>query len=82
MKNKDGKLVNAYEVDAKGGVLIEFDDANVPSLLSIPLLGWSAYDREVYASTRKMLLSTSTRKYYYEGEAFRGMGSPYTLVNS
>ena len=78
VKNKSGELVYAYEVDGKGGVLVEFDDANVPSLLSIPLLGWSGYDRPIYAATRKMLLSPSTNKYYFDGKAFRGIGSPHT----
>ena len=73
-----GKLVYAYEVDGLGGVLSFFDDANVPSLLSIPLLGWSKYDREVYQNTRKMLLSPETNKYYFVGDALRGIGSPHT----
>ena len=40
-----------------GGILKKYDDANVPSLLSIPLLGWSKYDPQIYKSTRSMLLS-------------------------
>ena len=77
VKNKAGESVYAYEVDGKGGVLVECDDANVPSLLSIPLLGWSGYDHEVYTATRKMLLSPSTNKYYFDGTEFRGIGSPH-----
>eukprot|EP00977_Amphora_coffeiformis_P008452 scaffold1915_cov144-Amphora_coffeaeformis.AAC.5 len=73
-----GNMVYAYEVDGLGGVLSKFDDANVPSLLSIPLLGWSKYDREIYRNTRKNLLSPKTNKYYFEGETLRGIGSPHT----
>jgi meiotically up-regulated gene 157 (Mug157) protein len=72
-----GELVYAYEVDGMEGVLREYDDANVPSLLSIPLLGWSGYDKRIYQATRKYLLSTSNR-YYYEGEALKGIGSRHT----
>lgn len=35
-----GVEVYAYEVDGLGGVLADFDDANLPSLLAMPLLGW------------------------------------------
>lgn len=34
-----GHTIYAYEVDGLGGQLAPFDDANLPSLLSIPLLG-------------------------------------------
>lgn len=33
----------------------------VPSLLAIPLLGWSGYDRKLYATTRQRLLSAKNR---------------------
>lgn len=73
-----GTQMYAYEVDGLGGVLKDFDDANVPSLLSVPLLGWSGYDKEVYKATRERLLSPKTNRFYKNGEAFRGMGSPHT----
>jgi len=73
-----GDSVYAYEVDGLGGVLSGFNDANVPSLLSIPLLGWSKYDKQIYRNTRKMLLSSKTNKYYFEGGALRGIVSPHT----
>ena len=40
--------IYAYEVDGLGRNLTDFDDANVPSLLSMPLLGWKGYDQKVY----------------------------------
>ncbi|CAB9497865.1 DUF1237 domain-containing protein [Seminavis robusta] len=72
--------IYAYEVDGLGKSLHDFDDANVPSLLSIPLLGWSGYDREIYQNTRARLLDPKFNKYYYQGETLRGMGSPHTPV--
>lgn len=74
----DGSPVYAYEVDGKGNVLTGFDDANVPSLLSIPLLGWTGYNRTVYENTRRMILSKDTNSYYFEGQVLRGIGSPHT----
>ena len=79
--NNDGgdiERIYAYEVDGKGGILKDFDDANVPSLLSIPLLGWSKYDKDIYQATRKRLLSAETNKYYFQGNKLQGIGSPHT----
>jgi meiotically up-regulated gene 157 (Mug157) protein len=47
--------IYAYEVDGLGNSLL-MDDANVPSLLSIPYLGYP-YDPEIYANTRNFILS-------------------------
>lgn len=77
VKSKSGELIYAYEVDGQGGVLANFDDANVPSLLSIPLLGWTGYNTAVYQNTRNYLLSKANER-YYEGTTFRGVGSPHT----
>lgn len=66
----------AYEIDGFGGVL-EMDDANVPSLLSLPLLGWCAVDDPVYQRTRAFILSPDN-PYFYRGRAARGVGSPHT----
>lgn len=73
-------LVYAYEVDGMGGVLYDFDDPNVPSLLSIPLLGFKGYDHEVYRATRQRILSTRN-SHYFSGAKFAGMGSPHTPHN-
>ena len=56
------------------------DDANVPSLLSLPYLGCVDADNPVYLNTRKMLLSKAN-PYYYEGAAAKGIGSPHTPEN-
>lgn len=66
----------AYEVDGLGGVL-EMDDANVPSLLSLPRLGYCRPDDPLYVATRKFILSTRN-PYFYSGSAAAGIGSPHT----
>ena len=53
------------------------DDANVPSLLSLPYLGYCAADDPVYLSTRRFVLS-SANPYYYQGRVAQGIGSPHT----
>ncbi|MEK0313248.1 glycoside hydrolase family 125 protein [Cohnella sp. 56] len=66
----------AYETDGLGAHLL-MDDANVPSLLSIPYLGYVSAEDPVYANTRRFVLSAAN-PYYYEGTAARGVGSPHT----
>ncbi|REE86477.1 hypothetical protein A8990_11086 [Paenibacillus taihuensis] len=66
----------AYEADGKGNYAL-MDDANVPSLLSIPYLGYAAKDDPIYKNTRRFILS-SDNPYYYEGIRARGIGSPHT----
>lgn len=66
----------AYEVDGRGGVL-STDDANVPSLLSLPRLGYCAADDPMYQATRAFILS-ARNPYYYSGTAASGIGSPHT----
>lgn len=68
--------VYAYEVDGLGNYHL-MDDANVPSLLSLPYLGCLNADDPVYQNTRRMLLS-EVNPYYYEGKAAKGIGSPHT----
>ena len=66
----------AYETDGMGNCNF-MDDANVPSLMSLPYLGWCSKDDPVYLNTRRMILSKRNR-YYYEGRAASGIGSPHT----
>ena len=68
--------VYACEVDGMGNYLL-MDDANIPSLISAPYLGYTATDDPIYRNTRKMLLS-SDNPYYYEGKCAKGIGSPHT----
>jgi meiotically up-regulated gene 157 (Mug157) protein len=71
--------VYAYEVDGNGNYNL-MDDANVPSLLSLPYLGCVDAADPVYQNTRRMLLS-GANPYYYEGTAAKGIGSPHTPEN-
>jgi uncharacterized protein len=75
---KSGDQMYAYEVNGRGGVLKDFDDANVPSLLSIPLLGWSGYNHTVYRTTRSRIMNPELNRHYHVGEKLVGQGSPHT----
>ncbi len=68
--------VLAYEVDGLGHKLIA-DDANLPSLLALPYLGWCAADDPSYVATRAAALS-ERNPWYYAGRAAAGVGSPHT----
>ncbi|MDO5082119.1 glycoside hydrolase family 125 protein [Arachnia propionica] len=71
----DGVL--AYEVDgAKGHVML--DDANVPSLLSLPWLGVLAADDPLYLATREVVLSAANPHFHTDAEGRGGVGSPHT----
>jgi len=66
--------VYAFEVDGLGHFTF-MDDANIPSLLSIPYLEYS-YDPEIYANTRRLIMS-KRNPYYYEGMYAKGIGSSH-----
>ncbi|WP_286229958.1 glycoside hydrolase family 125 protein [Neobacillus mesonae] len=65
-----------YETDGEGRVNL-MDDANVPSLLAAPYLGYLPYGDATYTNTRQFLLSRDN-PYYYEGKYANGIGSPHT----
>jgi meiotically up-regulated gene 157 (Mug157) protein len=71
--------IYAYEVDGMGNAKL-MDDANVPSLLSAPYLGYGKSTSFVYRNTRKFLLSKDNPTYYV-GKLARGIGSPHTNDN-
>ena len=56
------------------------DDANIPSLLSIPYIGYSDADDPIYKNTRKFLLSKDN-PFYFEGKYAKGIGSRHTPDN-
>lgn len=58
------------------------DDANLPSLLALPLLGFVAADNKIYQNTRKMILSKAGNPYYLTGEEFNGIGGPHIGLTS
>ena len=68
--------VFAFEVDGYGGQIM-MDDANLPSLLALPLLGFVPIDDPVYQNTRKMILSMHGNPYFLVGTQFKGIGGPH-----
>ncbi len=53
------------------------DDANIPSLLAMPYIGYCKKNAERYLNTREVILS-EWNPYYYSGSALQGIGSPHT----
>lgn len=74
----NGTSVYCYEVDGRGNCNL-MDDANVPSLLSLPYLDptQSTFDKELYYNTRAFVLSEKN-PWYFKGENVAGIGSPHT----
>ncbi|KAG9317210.1 Six-hairpin glycosidase-like protein [Chiua virens] len=67
--------VFAYETNGLGSVYM-MDDANVPSLLSLPYLGFLDRNDSTYLKTKKMLMSR-WNPYYASGQNFSGIGGPH-----
>jgi len=65
----------AYETNGFGGRYV-MDDANVPSLLSLPYLGFLNMDHPAYVATRQVLMSRAN-PYYVVGKNFSGIGGPH-----
>lgn len=76
--NEEFGNIYAYETDGMGNYNF-MDDANVPSLLSIPYLEYRGINDEVYQNTRRFILSKNN-PFYYEGSMAKGIGSPHTPV--
>jgi meiotically up-regulated gene 157 (Mug157) protein len=65
----------AYETNGFGGRYF-MDDGNVPSLLSLPYLGFLDKHNHAYVKTRKMLMSRKN-PYYAAGKTWNGVGGPH-----
>lgn len=87
VQHKQFGIIYAYEIDGYGSTNM-MDDANTPSLLSIPLFGYldpSSLSHgnddldapTIYANTRRKALSMAN-PYYAQGTAISGIGSPHT----
>lgn len=70
--------IYAYEVDGFGSNCI-MDDPNVPSLLSLPYLGYCKITDPVYKNTRELLLS-KWNSFYATGAVACGLTSPHVGV--
>lgn len=76
--------IYAYEVDGRGNANL-MDDANLPSLLSIPYFGYTNEENETYKATRKFILSRDNPFFYsgkFKGQELYGVGSPHTPVKA
>lgn len=71
--------IYAYEVNGFGSVNL-MDDANVPSLLSLPYLVPEMRNDPVYKRTRGFALSNDN-PFYFEGRAGKGIGGPHAGVD-
>ena len=67
--------IYAFEIDGFGSHLL-MDDANVPSLLSLPYLDAIAVDDPVYRNTRAFVWSPDN-PFFFRGEAAGGIGGPH-----
>lgn len=71
-----GRKVFAYQVDGYGNAL-KMDDANVPSLLSLPFIGFVSTEDEIYKNTRELILNLDENPYFFKGLAGEGVGGPH-----
>jgi meiotically up-regulated gene 157 (Mug157) protein len=72
----DNSRYYAYEVDGFGQYNV-MDDANLPSLLSLPYIGFCDKDDALYQKTRSIILSDQN-PFYFKGKYAAGIGSPHT----
>ena len=71
--------VYAFEVNGFGSYHL-MDDANVPSLLSLPYLNAVDKNDIVYQNTRKLLLSAEN-PFFFKGTAAEGIGGPHAGID-
>jgi meiotically up-regulated gene 157 (Mug157) protein len=70
------RTIWAYEIDGRGGQLL-MDDANAPSLLSLPYFGACDVDDPTYVATRQWVLSPAN-PWWFRGGVAEGVGSPHS----
>jgi len=79
VKHSEFGEIYAYETDGFGNHLL-MDDANMPSLLSLPYFSCCAPTDKLYKNTRNFILSEHN-PYFFSGKYASGIGSPHTPKN-
>jgi len=74
-----GQKVYAYEVDGIGNAIF-MDDANVPSLLSLPFLGFLDAADPMYQRTRSLVLSKYNPWFFKGSLGIGGIGGPHVGI--
>lgn len=72
----NGNRIFAYETDGFGNYL-KMDDANIPSLLSLPYLNFLDKDDPIYQNTRSVILNPDQNPYFFSGQQASGIGGPH-----
>lgn len=75
MEPLQNRRIIPYEVDGFGNFSI-MDDANIPSVLSLPYLTSLSIDNDSYQNTRKILLSENN-PFFFKGREAEGIGGPH-----
>lgn len=78
IEHKEYGRIFAYEVDGFGSSCV-MDDPNIPSLLSLPYLGYCEAKDPVYQNTRKLILGR-WNSFFAKGEVACGITSPHVGV--
>lgn len=78
VQHKEFGNIYAYEVDGFGSSAI-MDDPNIPSLLSLPYLGYCDLNDETYQNTRKLILS-EWNSFFAKGQVACGITSPHVGI--
>ncbi len=76
---KNKSQIYAFEINGYGSVNL-MDDANIPSLLSLPYLGCVPPSDPIYQATRRYVLSPEN-PFFYKGKAGEGTGGPHVGEN-
>lgn len=71
--------VYAYEINGFGSFNL-MDDANIPSLLSLPYLDAIPATDAIYQNTRRLVLS-AYNPFFFKGKAGEGVGGPHAGMN-
>ena len=80
LNSTDGQLY-AYEIDGFGGINF-MDDPNVPSLMSLPYLGFVNNTDPIYTDTRQAILSNRNPYWFHSlSSNHSGIGGPHRGLN-